>query len=830
MIKNSIKIVFWDLDETLWKGTLAEGDEVSIVSERIDIIRELNQRGIVNSICSKNDYEKAKERLKSFGLWDLFVFSSIAFKPKGKMIETTLDKMHLRAENALFIDDLQTNLNEVEYYNKGISTILADECASLLENEYMKGKDDKSLSRLRQYQQLEKKEQAREKMSGDNEEFLRSCHIVLSLIPCTDDNFERLYELSERTNQLNYTKNRMSKDEFRDLLSQEDVETRLCRVVDDFGDYGIAGFYSLKKDELIHFVFSCRVMNMGIEKALYRYLSCPKLKVVGEVATALERDGEFDWVKIVATEKTETECSSRCKITDILVDDKAIKIYALGACDLYRTISFLDMPHQDLTYECNYFNGRERAVNVGTEYIRSSYDMEDEDKLFCKEHFYNYTGETVFKPQIFEGNDYVILSFHDDMVYSIFRSKTRPNLRVIRSGDYRFGETSVIKDGKPLVLAEQERWLEDNFYEGEFITPERFRDNIKWIRSRLNPLTVLVLITGPELDFYRKMYPHVPEVREQIMKLNKVLFELEHEKPDLYSVLDINRFIRSREDVTEYVFHMTPISSYEMFKALSEIIISKGHQERMIRSEVSKGRPITIVGDGIVAEKAAINLRIGGEKVKQIIKWEDSQTLEVEDDYVVIADEHNEEDWCKLLVGLNLQEKDDYCLYRSDSHWDTIMSKDNCKMGDDPFKWVIDNGCHVSNFEKWKNQTWNDFDKSISGKGSKLIVFCVGVGLNYLTKRYPEIAKRVDMIVDNDTQKQGHLAGEFVSLKNGCEDLMKKTIHDIKDCKADDIDDAVVLILSYRYYDVIAEQLDNEGITNYYSLVQMESRKMGVLS
>lgn len=28
MIKDKIKVVIWDLDDTLWKGTLAEGDDV----------------------------------------------------------------------------------------------------------------------------------------------------------------------------------------------------------------------------------------------------------------------------------------------------------------------------------------------------------------------------------------------------------------------------------------------------------------------------------------------------------------------------------------------------------------------------------------------------------------------------------------------------------------------------------------------------------------------------------------------------------------------------------------------------------------------------------
>ena len=50
MIKDKIKVVIWDLDDTLWKGTLAEGDDVQLLENRVAIIKELNKRGIVNAI------------------------------------------------------------------------------------------------------------------------------------------------------------------------------------------------------------------------------------------------------------------------------------------------------------------------------------------------------------------------------------------------------------------------------------------------------------------------------------------------------------------------------------------------------------------------------------------------------------------------------------------------------------------------------------------------------------------------------------------------------------------------------------------------------------
>ena len=70
---EQIKLVIWDLDDTFWHGTLSEG-AVSAVKENIELVTTLAKRGIISSICSKNDYEAAKHRLQEMGVWNMFVF------------------------------------------------------------------------------------------------------------------------------------------------------------------------------------------------------------------------------------------------------------------------------------------------------------------------------------------------------------------------------------------------------------------------------------------------------------------------------------------------------------------------------------------------------------------------------------------------------------------------------------------------------------------------------------------------------------------------------------------------------------------------------------
>lgn len=67
---RKIKLIIWDLDDTFWKGTLSDnGNDATVVpiTENIQLVKTLTRRGIINSICSKNDAQTAKAELKRQG-------------------------------------------------------------------------------------------------------------------------------------------------------------------------------------------------------------------------------------------------------------------------------------------------------------------------------------------------------------------------------------------------------------------------------------------------------------------------------------------------------------------------------------------------------------------------------------------------------------------------------------------------------------------------------------------------------------------------------------------------------------------------------------------
>ena len=119
MRPEGVRLVIWDLDDTFWTGTLTEGG-VTLNSRNVDIVRTLSGRGIINSICSKNDPERARAELERAGVWDYFVFPRIAWENKGAMVRSIVESAQLRPETVMFIDDNPINLNEVRHYNPGL--------------------------------------------------------------------------------------------------------------------------------------------------------------------------------------------------------------------------------------------------------------------------------------------------------------------------------------------------------------------------------------------------------------------------------------------------------------------------------------------------------------------------------------------------------------------------------------------------------------------------------------------------------------------------------------------------------------------------------------
>jgi FkbH-like protein len=305
-----IRLVIWDLDETLWRGTLTEGGITEHVETHYEIVRELGRRGIVSSICSKNDPSQVRAILETQGMWDWFVFPSISWESKGPRIARIIEAIQLRAPTVLFIDDNPNNLAEALSFTPGLR-VASNLCiAGLLIDPLCQGKNDQELTRLKQYKVLEQRQADADaaSRSGSNIEFLRNCGITVQIQHDVVSHIDRAVELINRTNQLNFTKNRLPEDALlakAKLLAKIEhwnVQSGLVHVSDQYGDYGYAGFYLMWFENglwtMEHFCFSCRVLGMGVESWLYQLLERPKLKIIGDVLSDPATSAPVDWISL----------------------------------------------------------------------------------------------------------------------------------------------------------------------------------------------------------------------------------------------------------------------------------------------------------------------------------------------------------------------------------------------------------------------------------------------------------------------------------------------------------------------------------------------------
>ena len=223
---KKIKLIIWDLDDTLWTGTLSEGG-CKLPRVHAQLIKDLTGAGIVNSICSKNDYEPTKEELIHLGLWEYFVFASINWDNKGMRIKHLVDNMALRPINVLFIDDNTFNLQEAKHHLPDLQIATPEIIPEIIDQLKSIDKKDSTHKRLRQYKILEEKAIVSETYDS-NEAFLYSSNIRINMHTDCISEIERLHELLMRSNQLNYTKKRISLEELKAIVSDKDYDCGIC--------------------------------------------------------------------------------------------------------------------------------------------------------------------------------------------------------------------------------------------------------------------------------------------------------------------------------------------------------------------------------------------------------------------------------------------------------------------------------------------------------------------------------------------------------------------------------------------------------------------------
>lgn len=352
-----VRLVIWDLDETFWRGTLTEGGH-TYVQETHDAVIELARRGIMSTICSKNDHDTVKRILEESGIWEYFIFPSISWEPKGPRIRAMIETVQLRPETVMLIDDNPMNLKEAVFFSPRLQTAAETIVPDLLTHPLFQGKDDGALTRLKQYKLLEKRKAdeavAKASTGGSNVEFLRTSNIRVRIEHDVEKHVDRAVELINRTNQLNFTKRRLPEDpaearaELLAQISNFASQAGLVEVFDNYGNYGYVGFFQvLTRREVVrlhHFCFSCRTLDMGVEAWVYQALGRPALDVRGQVLSDPVNAAPVDWITAVAEDAGSADAGPSLRFSSVA---------ARGGCVLWPLVHYLRLNASDVVSEFN---------------------------------------------------------------------------------------------------------------------------------------------------------------------------------------------------------------------------------------------------------------------------------------------------------------------------------------------------------------------------------------------------------------------------------------------------------------------------------------------
>lgn len=275
--QSPFKCVVWDLDNTLWQGVLLEGDDLQLREGVVKVIKTLDERGILQSIASKNHHEDAEEKLKSLGLWDYFLCPQINWNAKSHSIELIAKTLNIHLDTFAFIDDQAFEREEVAHQHPMVETFTENDVAELLYRPRMMPKFLTSESKQRR--QLYKNDMARTAFEGEfngaSDEFMASLNMVFSISHAQTNDLQRAEELTMRTNQLNSTGYTYSYDELAEFIDSPDHIVVVARLKDKFGSYGTIGLSLIEKHDdfwrLKLLLMSCRVMSRGVGSVMLHY-------------------------------------------------------------------------------------------------------------------------------------------------------------------------------------------------------------------------------------------------------------------------------------------------------------------------------------------------------------------------------------------------------------------------------------------------------------------------------------------------------------------------------------------------------------------------------
>ncbi len=297
-----IKCVVVDLDNTLWDGILRDDgvEGINVYYNRLTVLKLLTKRGILLAIASKNDSNIEPLVDKVIGtVSELFAVKKINWNDKAQSIVEIAQELNIGVDSLAFFDDNPYERDQIKTFLPDVLVLPETEILHSLnriEFEPIGKLTDESAERTQMYVHQRKREGDEKKFALDKEGFLRSCNLELWMREAKDVNLGRVTELIQRTNQLNATAVRYSKEQILQFHKSDNEKIYVVNLYDRYGEYGLIGVTVIRKaDEkwiMDILTFSCRAMGKTVEQTFLSYLMTEAKKDKAKVLVGKYRKTE----------------------------------------------------------------------------------------------------------------------------------------------------------------------------------------------------------------------------------------------------------------------------------------------------------------------------------------------------------------------------------------------------------------------------------------------------------------------------------------------------------------------------------------------------------
>jgi FkbH-like protein len=283
-----VKLLVVDLDDTLWRGVVAELDVDSLPTSEgwplglWEALRVLKRRGVLLAIISKNEESRVREvwdRIlkRSLSLED-FAIVRINWRTKAENMAEILAHVNLLPRNVLYIDDNPAERAAVqaafpELRVLGGTPLTWRRILLWSPETQVPTVTAESVNKTEMVRAQVVREEKRQVLS--REEFLASLNVHMTLFEIGDAahaRFPRVLELINKTNQFNTTGRRWSRE---DCVAAFATGTAFYafEVSDQYTEYGLVGVLIVSGSRIAQFVMSCRIMGLEAEVAAIALIS-----------------------------------------------------------------------------------------------------------------------------------------------------------------------------------------------------------------------------------------------------------------------------------------------------------------------------------------------------------------------------------------------------------------------------------------------------------------------------------------------------------------------------------------------------------------------------